>query len=571
MPRNNTNPPEIRSVIGIDLGTTNCALASSQDGAVALFSIPQFVHPGEIREEPLLPSFLFLEDPPIVGVLAQRKGLDNPGRLVSSAKSWLSYAGVDRNAAILPVTAPEGVTKISPVAASSQYLRYLRDAWNEKRPDAPFETRQVLVTVPASFDAVARDLTLKAAEQAGYENVILLEEPQAAFYAWIAHNPDWREMVAVGDLILVIDIGGGTTDFALISVEEDAGQISLRRIAVGDHILLGGDNIDAALAHHVAEKLPKLDSAQFHALYQHCRLAKERLLAEDNQDSQLPITILGRGTSVVGKSLKAELTREAIVRILTEGFLPPVSMDEEPDQQPASLTEFGLPYASDPAITRHLAHFLRRQSATPTHVLFNGGVFRAQLVRERIVEILNRWFPRPITPLVSGDLMRSVAHGAAYYGLARQGEGVRVRGGVPRSYYIGIEAVAPAVPGRRPPLKALTVVPFGMEEGTGYAFTERTSVLSVGKPAQFRFFQSSERTEDPPGSLLEEIDPTMEELSPIEALLPNEIHENVLVTLESLVTETGMLELWFVARDGRRWKLEFNVRPKKERLPSKNV
>jgi hypothetical protein len=321
----------------------------------------------------------------------------------------------------------------------------------------------------------------------------------------------------------------------------------------------------------VAETLPKLDSAQFHALYQHCRLAKERLLAEENQESQLPITILGRGTSVVGKSLKAELTKEAIVRILTEGFLPPVSMDEEPDEQPASLTEFGLPYASDPAITRHLAHFLRRQSATPTHVLFNGGVFRAQLVRERIVEILNRWFPRPITPLVSGDLMRSVAHGAAYYGLARQGEGVRVRGGVPRSYYIGIEAVAPAVPGRRPPLKALTVVPFGMEEGTGYAFTERTSVLSVGKPAQFRFFQSSERTEDPPGSLLEEIDPTMEELSPIEALLPNEVHENVLVTLESLVTETGMLELWFVARDGRRWKLEFNVRPRKERPPSKNA
>jgi molecular chaperone DnaK (HSP70) len=566
-----SNPAEIRSVIGIDLGTTNCALAYSQDGAVELFPISQFVHPEEIREEPLLPSFLFLEDPPIVGTLAQRKGLENPGRLVSSAKSWLSYAGVDRNAAILPVAAPDGVSKISPVVASSHYLRHLREAWNKKRPDALFETHLVLVTVPASFDVVARDLTLKAAEQAGYENIVLLEEPQAAFYAWIAHNPDWRDLVAIGDLILVIDIGGGTTDFALISVEEDAGKISLRRIAVGDHILLGGDNIDAALAHHVAESLPKLDSAQFHALYQHCRLAKERLLAENSQDSQLPITILGRGTSVVGKSLKSELTRSAVVRILTEGFLPSISIDEEPDEQAANLTEFGLPYASDPAITRHLASFLRRQSATPTHVLFNGGVFRAPLVRERIVEILNSWLPRPIISLVSGDLMRSVAHGAAYYGLARQGEGVRVRGGVPHSYYIGIEAVAPAVPGRRPPLKALTVVPFGMEEGTGYAFTDRTSVLSVGKRAQFRFFQSSERTQDPPGSLLEEIDASMEELSPIEALLPNEVHENVLVTLESLVTETGMLELWFVARDGRRWKLEFNVRPRKERVPVKGV
>ena len=287
------------------------------------------------------------------------------------------------------------------------------------------------------------------------------------------------------------------------------------------------------------------------------------MLAEDNTESQLPIVILGRGTSVVGKSLKSTLARADIVQILTDGFLPAVSIDEEPDEQPASLTELGLPYASDAAITRHLAHFLRRQSATPTHVLFNGGVFRAPLVRDRIIEVLNQWFPRPITPLVSGDLMRSVAHGAAYYGLARQGEGVRVRGGIPRSYYIGIESVAPAVPGRRPPMKALTVVPFGMEEGPGYKFADRKSVLSVGKRAQFRFFQSTERTEDAPGSLIDEIDSSMEELAPIEATLSNDVHENVLVTLESLVTETGTLELWFVAQDGRRWKLEFNVRPKK--------
>ena len=558
-----SNPLDIHPVIGIDLGTTNCALAYSQESAVELFSIPQLIHPNEVREEPLLPSFVFLDEPPIVGVLAQRKGFENPGRMVSSAKSWLSYAGVDRNAATLPVAAPEGVNKISPVEASAHYLRHLREAWDQKRPELPFAAHQVLVTVPASFDAVARELTIKATEQAGYKDVILLEEPQAAFYAWIAHNPDWRELVSVGDLILVIDIGGGTTDLALISVEEDAGKVSLRRIAVGDHILLGGDNIDAALAHRVAETLPKLDGTQIHALYQHCRLAKERLLAEDNRESQLAITILGRGTSVVGKSLKATLSRADVVSILTEGFLPSIPLDEELDEAPATLTEFGLPYASDPAITRHLAHFLRRQSATPTHVLFNGGVFRAQIVRDRIVDILNSWFPRSVKPLVSGDLMRSVAHGAAYYGMARQGEGVRVRGGVPRSYYIGIESVAPAVPGRRPPLKALTVVPFGMEEGTGYSFTDRPSVLSVGKRARFRFFQSAERKQDAPGSLIEEIDDTMEELSPIEALLPNEVTENVLVTLESLVTETGMLELWFVARDGRRWKLEFNVRPKK--------
>ncbi len=552
---------EIRPVIGIDLGTTNCALAFSQDKAVESFLIPQYVRPDEIGDEPLLPSFLYIEDPPIVGVLAQRKGLENPGRLVASAKSWLSYSGVDRNAAILPVTAPEGVPKVSPVEASTQYLKHLKQAWDEKHPESPFETHDVLVTVPASFDPVARDLTLKAAEAAGYRNIVLLEEPQAAFYAWVAQNPEWRELVSVGDLVLVIDVGGGTTDFALISVENDGGNVALRRIAVGDHILLGGDNIDAALAAQVGEAFPKLDAMQMHSLLQHCRIAKERLLAEGNEDKQLPITILGRGSSVIGKSMKTTLTRDAVVSLITEGFLPAVSFDEEPEESTTAISEFGLPYASDAAITRHLAHFLRRQSSLPTHVLFNGGVFRAPFVRDRVVQILNTWLPKPVTALVSDDLMASVARGATYYGRVRQGEGVRVRGGVPHSYYIGVQAAAPAVPGRPKPYKALTVVPFGMEEGTGHQLTDRPFVLNVGKPAQFRFFQS-DRPEDAPGSLLEEIEP-LDELSPVEVALSSEATESVPVTLESLVTETGMLELWFVSRDGRRWKLEFNVRPKK--------
>jgi len=552
-----------RPVIGIDLGTTNCALAYTRNDTVELFAIPQFVHPGEVREEPLLPSFLFLDDEIVAGVLAQRKGLDNVGRLVSSAKSWLSHTGVDRTAAILPPMAPEGVHKISPVEASRHYLQHLREAWNTKMPDDPFDGHHVLVTVPASFDAVARDLTLKAAEQAGYADVALLEEPQAAFYAWIERNPDWRELVGAGDLILVIDIGGGTTDFTLISVENEAGEVALKRIAVGDHILLGGDNVDAALAYHAAQELPKLDRLQFHALWQKCRAAKEQLLAEDATDKELPITILGSGTSVVGGSKKTKLKRKDIERILMDGFLPAVSIDDEPQGHRAPLTEFGLPYAPDAAITRHLAHFLRRQSATPTHVLFNGGVLRAKIVRDRICEIVNRWLPKPVTPLISGDLMRSVAQGAAYYGLAKQGKGVRVRGGVPHSYYIGVEAATPAVPGMRPPLKALTVVPFGMEEGTGHQFRDRTFALHLGERAQFRFFQSTERVHDAAGSLLEEIDPSMEELSPVEVTLQGDTNEMVPVTLESLVTETGVLELWFVARDGRRWKLEFNVRPKK--------
>jgi molecular chaperone DnaK (HSP70) len=552
-------------VIGIDLGTTNCALAYTSGDNVELFSIPQFVHPGEVREEPLLPSFLFLDDEITVGLLAQNKGLENIGRLVSSAKSWLSHTGVDRIAEILPPLAPDGVHKISPVEASRHYLQHLREAWNKKMPDDPFDAHHLLVTVPASFDAVARDLTLKAAEQAGYLNVALLEEPQAAFYAWIERNPDWRELVGVGDLILVIDIGGGTTDFTLISVENEAGEIALKRIAVGDHILLGGDNIDAALAHHVAQELPKLDKIQFHALWQKCRAAKEHLLAEDASEKELPITLLGRGTSVVGGSVKTKLKRKDIEHILIDGFLPVVAIDDEPQKHRAALTEFGLPYASDAAITRHLAHFLWRQAATPTHVLFNGGVLRAKLVRDRICEVLNQWLPKEVTPLVAGDLMCSVARGAAYYGLAKQGKGVRVRGGVPHTYYIGIEASTPAVPGMRPPLKALTVVPFGMEEGSGHQFKDRTFALSLGERAQFRFFQSTQRTQDEPGSLLDEIDATMEELAPVEVSFQGEASETVPVTLESLVTETGVLELWFVGRDGRRWKLEFNVRSKRGR------
>jgi len=550
-----------RAVIGIDLGTTNCALAYTEGDRVEQFQIPQFVHPGELREEPLLPSFLFLEDAgSIAGVLAQKKGLENAGRLVSSAKSWLCHTGIDRTAAILPINAPEGVPRVSPVEASRRYLEHLRNAWNEKHPEDPFDARQVLVTVPASFDAVARDLTRKAAEEAGYRDIVLLEEPQAAFYAWIERNENWRELVSVGDVILVIDIGGGTTDFTIIEVKERDGEVELERIAVGDHILLGGDNVDAALAHIVAEQLPrKLDAIQFHALWQNCRAAKEKLLAPGAKQAEESITVLGRGTGVVGGTIKTKLKRSDLEALLLDGFLPQSSIGDAPEGRAATLTEMGLPFAADAAITRHLAHFLHSRGVKPTHVLFNGGVLRADLVRERILSVLNGWLPKPVQALVSSDLMHAVARGAAYYGLARQGKGVRVRGGVSRTYYIGIEASMPAIPGRKPPFKALTVVPFGMEEGTGHQIKDRAFALSLGGKAQFRFFQSAERR-DPAGILLEGIEADMEELAPVEATLPGNAGENVAVTLEVSVTETGMLEMWFVANDGRRWKLEFNVR-----------
>jgi len=599
-------------VIGIDLGTTNCALACTeahslndpvQQPTASLFEVPQLVNPGEIRSEPLLPSFGYLTGPGdfaagatalpwnpepslVVGVLAQKRGVENARRLISSAKSWLSYAGVDRESGLLPVAAQEGVAKISPVEASRQYLEHLRLAWNHQHPEAPLEEQHVLVTVPASFDAVARDLTLRAAAEAGFRDVVLLEEPQAAFYAWIERHTDWRERVREGDLILVIDIGGGTTDFSLIAVTQEAGELKLDRVAVGEHILLGGDNMDLALARAVeaelAAKGTKLDTIQLFALWQNCRAAKEKMLEDGAGPKEQPVSILGRGSGVVGGTIRAKIRREDLDRVLVDGFLPQVASTEMPqERRRAGLAEVGLPYAADAAITRHLARFLRQRASAaehgavrrtrggltaPTHVLFNGGVFRATRLRDRLLEVLNGWLREEgvseAQPLLGEDLMHAVARGAAYYGLARLGKGVRIRGGVPRTYYVGIETAMPAVPGMAAPLKALTVVPFGMEEGTELSFPDREFALAVGEPAEFRFFSSVRRKDDPAGSLIEEISDDFQELSPMEVTLSGTGGERevVRVTLKTVVTETGVLQLWCEARDGRRWKLEFNVR-----------
>ncbi len=598
--------------IGIDLGTTNCSLAFAEvtDGTdsapVRQLAIPQLVNPGEVREQPLLPSSLYLAaesdfpegalalpwggDPRrVTGELAKRRGIEVPRRLAVSAKSWLCHAGVDRTAALLPSNAPEGLERLSPVEVSRQYLEHLKAAWNSSHPDAPFDEQEVLVTVPASFDAVARELTLRAAEEAGYRDVLALEEPQAAFYAWLELHPDWRERIGVGDLILVVDIGGGTTDFSLIAVTERDGTLELERVAVGEHILLGGDNMDLALARFVEQELAKkgqrIDTLQLHALWQNCRAAKEKLIEDGAAATEQPVTILGKGTGVVGGAIKAKLKRTDVERILLDGFLPSVASDETPQRQRrVGLQEVGLPYASDPAVTRHLAQFLRqatigshseiRQSpsglAAPTHVLFNGGVFRARAIRERLMAALNGWLEKdgfdPVVSLEGEDLMHAVSRGAAYYGLARRGRGVRIRGGIARTYYVGIESAMPAVPGMPAPMKALTVAPFGMEEGTSVEIGRQEFGLYVGEAAEFRFFQSIVRKEDPAGFLLEEPGEELEELAPMEVMLPSEGDrgELIIVTLETVITETGQLQLWCVSRDGRRWKLEFNVRERVE-------
>src|SRR5215467_8714770 len=614
--KKNSEPKEPKFVIGIDLGTTNSALAYAELRAVEdpfdlpkveLLAIPQLVNPGEVRDQDLLPSFLYLPgktDFPdgslalpwesdgsyAVGRLAQKRGVENAGRLVSSAKSWLSHAGVDRTAPLLPYRAPEGVPKISPVESSRRYLEHLRDAWNSKMPEAPFAGQQVLVTVPASFDAVARELTQKAAEQAGYRNLTLIEEPQAAFYAWIERHKDWRRRVRTGDLILVVDIGGGTTDFTLIAVTEQAGELMLDRVAVGEHILLGGDNIDLALARLVADRLAekgtRLDSLQLQALWNNCRVAKEKLLDPASKKAEEPVTILGKGTGLVGGTIKATLHRDDVERVLSEGFFPAVSSQDMPARQRrVGLQEIGLPYAADAAVTRHLARFLRQQAATvehgsvrrgptglacPTHILFNGGVLHAGLIRDRILGVLNAWLKdegmQPVVPLEGEDLMHAVSRGSAYYGMARRGKGVRIRGGVPRTYYVGIESAMPSVPGFAAPLKALTVVPFGMEEGTDVRIPDREFGLVVGEPAEFRFFCSAVRKNDQTGALIEDFGDDLQELSPMEVNLAAEESAAgvVPVSFETVVTETGMLQLWCVARDGRKWKLEFNVRERVE-------
>lgn len=593
--------------LGIDLGTTNCGFAHTgraEDAPVELYAIPQLVSPGEVRAEPLMESALYIardgefaeglldlpwraEDNRIVGHLAARRGAESLGRLVTSAKSWLSYTAAERTAPILPANAPDGVPRVSPLEASRAYLRHLREAWDYEHADEPFAEQRVVLTVPASFDAVARGLTQRAAAEAGYGDVVLLEEPQAAFYAWLEGHEDWREHVTAGDLILVIDAGGGTTDFTLIAVGGEQGALKLERVAVGEHLLLGGDNMDLALAHSVGGRMQaqgkKLDAMQMQSLWQQCRLAKERLLSNPEATEE-PVTILGRGTGLVGGTLRGTLMRDEVESLLVEGFFPVTGSQDLPERRRRTgLMEVGLPYEPDTAITRHMARFLRQQSssaeheavrrgpsglACPTHVLFNGGVFRAGHLRERVVSVLSSWLREEgfaqVEPLAGEDLMHAVARGAAYYSRVREGRGIRIRGGVARTYYVGIETAMPAVPGMAAPMKALTVAPFGMEEGTGATVPAGEFGLVVGEPAEFRFFASAVRKNDAMGAVIEDPGDDLDELAPIEVTLSGEggAGQMVRVALETKITETGVLELWSVARDGRRWKLEFQVREK---------
>lgn len=605
-----------RYAIGIDLGTTHCALSyvhlEASDGEKAaqqVLHIPQLTGPGSVEDRALLPSFLYLPHADelaggdlslpwtaaqdyAVGEFARSRGAATPIRLVASAKSWLCHPGVDRRAEILPAEAPAEVARISPLTASVRYLAHLRAAWNAAHPDSPFDAQDITVTIPASFDPAARELTAEAAQAAGYPQITLLEEPQAALYSWIQRSAgQWRTDVRTSDLILVIDVGGGTTDLSLIAVLERDGNLELHRVAVGEHILLGGDNMDLALAYAVTRKLAaqgtRLDPWQTRALAHACRAAKEALLSDPDLET-VPVVVPSRGSKLIGGSIRTEVTRDELGATLVNGFFPQTAVSEQPiNRARGALTQLGLPYAQDAAITRHLAAFLTRQlGATaeldgfaaqpdcsqflhPTAVLFNGGVLKSALISARVLDLLNTWLTADGAPparlLGGADLDLAVARGAAYYGYVRRGRGVRIRGGTARAYYVGVESAMPAIPGMEPPLEALCLAPFGMEEGSEAALPAQEFGLVVGEPVRFRFFGSSVRRQDEVGTLLDFwTDDELQELEEIEATLPAEGRrpgDIVRVKLHARVTETGTLELEALPVDGSaRWKVQFDVR-----------
>jgi actin-like ATPase involved in cell morphogenesis len=592
-------------VLGIDLGTTNSVLSyaarDAEAAEVKLFDIPQLVAAGTTEARTALPSFTYLATEQeardgalnlpwsksrkfAVGEFARGRAAEAPDRTVSAAKSWLCHQRVERRLPILPWNAPDDVDRISPVEASQRYLEHLVAAWEEAFPHAPVAQQQVVLTVPASFDPVARELTREAALAAGLPpEFVLLEEPQAALYAWLATTGErWRKMLKVGETVLVCDIGGGTTDLTLVRVTEEAGALALERVAVGNHLLVGGDNMDLTLAHVVAADFEKqgvmLNPWQSVSLWHSCRAAKESLLSADGPDKQ-SISVLGRGSKLIGGTVSVEVERERVANLLVDGFLPKCSATDWPKKQRASgFQEIGLPFESDPRITSHLAAFLAAhgESATsslfPTHVLFNGGVLKADALRSRLLEVMRDWCQgeRETDPLEGvHDLDHAVSRGAAYYGWAKDRGGLRIRGGVARSYYVGIETSGLAIPGAPRPLRALCVVPFGMEEGNECDVPSGEVGLVLGEPVQFRFFSSAVRKHDCPGDVLQAWDEgELVETVPLEATLSADVDVEdayVPVRFQSRVTELGMLELWCVGTNTRgRWKLEFSVREETE-------
>ena len=596
---------------------------------IRTFAIPQVVAPGQIEARDTLPSFHYqpasgefpddstrmpwsnIPDAPavVVGHFARDHGTLVPGRMISSAKSWLCHAGVDRTADLLPWQGAEDVERLSPVSVSARYLQHAREAWDAQFPEHPLSQQDFVLTLPASFDEVARELTVKAAKQAGLTRIVLIEEPQAAFYAWIdKHAANWSDLVSPGQKILVCDVGGGTSDFTLIRVKQgESGTVQFHRVAVGDHLILGGDNCDLALAHHIERRLKgdgHLEPRQWSVLVRSCRQAKEVLMADDAPD-KWTLTLPGGGAKLIGGGLQVPITRDEVRELLVNGFFPEVPLDAKPLVSQSGFQEFGLPYAADPAVTTHLAAFLTAHRfvalnesrmgtlarplgleqdadgqecpsddpARPDIVLFNGGVFASPILQRRVVESLERWFRSETDPhwtpvvLENERLDLAVARGAAYYGMVRRGEGVRIAAGLARTYYVGVESNAssdsqPSTLNPQP--SALCLLPAGIEPGHEVDLTQRQFELLVSQPIEFPLYVSSIRLTDKPGDLVA-IDPErIRALPPIRTVLKQGKSKeagSVTVVLQAKLTEIGTLDLWCREVDGKRsWKLLFDVR-----------
>ncbi|EPY02996.1 Hsp70 family protein [Magnetospirillum fulvum] len=605
-----------RFSLGIDLGTSNSAVArTGTDSAdTEILGITQVLGPNQIGERPTLPSALYLPHPDefpagafplpwpetapdraIVGQFARDHGALVPDRLVSSAKSWLSNPHIDPRQPVLPWLSESVDAKLSPFECSRRYLDHLRRSLSQSVSEAALAEGLVVLTVPASFDEVARTLTAEAAEAAGLGRVTLLEEPLAAFYAWADQaGRDWRGQIGPGDIVLVCDVGGGTADFSLIAVSEtESGELDLDRVSVGEHILLGGDNMDLALAYALRAGLEaegkQIGDVQFLSLVHSAARAKVALL-EDESLAEVPITVPSRGSSLFGGSISTRLDRATLQAIVLDGFFARTGIDDMPKAaRRAGLQEFGLAYAADPVISKHLARFLVRslenvrasealsarigserltgRFLAPTAVLFNGGVFKAQPIRARVLDLLREWSGgAAVRELAGAQPDLAVAKGAAVFGRIRlTGKGIRVKAGAARSYYIGLESSMPAVPGFTPPLKALCVVPQGMEEGSEIVIEGRDLALLTGQPAEFRFFASDIRSGDAPGTVLPDAERALQEVSLLEIVLP-EVDgvppgQPVPVQVNVVVTDVGTLEVWMKhTRSDRRWKVEFQVR-----------
>lgn len=592
--------------IGIDLGTTHCVLAYSQlddsddNPTIRVLPIEQLIAPGVIDSKNQLPSFIYLpsqgeldeqtlklpwpvEDTIPTGEIARQLGSKSPQRVIASAKSWLCHAGIDRHSACLPVNNLTDLERLSPVEVTYRYLANLKSMWNRTHPEHLLENQAITITIPASFDPVARELTAEAAEFVGFEHLKLLEEPQAALYNWIqSHQAQWRDQLNVDDHILVVDIGGGTTDLSLVKIVDQQGELGFERIAAGQHILLGGDNMDLALAYQVKAKMAsqgkQLETWQIQAITQACGEAKEALLSGTKE--KVSIAIPARGSKLLGSTLSTELTLDEVTTALIEGFFPITQIDEPPQTTRRSgISHQGLPYAQDPAITKHIAAFLTQHAQStqagnpfiqPTAILFNGGVLQAPLLQQRLIKVINNWLNEAsanhVQVLEGNDLNLSVALGASYHGFVEKNEGIRIKAGLSQSYYVGIESAMPAIPGMPPPLEALCIAPFGMEANSSTALTEEQFQLIVGEPLYFQFFSATNRQQDHFGVLLpDEVSGQLDSLPDIRLTLEPQKYnkgDSVTVQIKAHLTDIGTLQFFAVEANQpnpESWRIELDI------------